>query len=141
MNMARAKTVSRYLCGLLYVVAGVNHFVNTDFYVSIMPPYLPWHLALVYVSGVAEVVLGAGLLVLRWSRVAAWGVIALLVAVFPANVHMALNPELFAWANPVGLLIRLPIQGLLVAWAYWHTRPDRGTPAAATHRPSSRRSV
>lgn len=133
--------VSRRLCGVLYIGAGVNHFVNTDFYVTIMPPYLPWHLALVYLSGVAEVVLGVGLFIPRWSRLAAWGVIALLVAVFPANVHMALNPEIYPWASPVGLMIRLPIQALLVAWAYWHTRPDGGVPGAATRRPSSRRSA
>src|SRR5690349_17696212 len=129
--MARFKTVTRFLCALLYIGAGVNHFVNTDFYVGIMPPYLPWHLALVYISGVAEIALGAALLVERWSRPAAWGLIALLVAVFPANVHMALHPELYAWARPVGLWLRLPIQGLLVAWAYWYTRPTR--------RPSFRR--
>ena len=124
--MSRAKQISRYACGLLYVGAGVNHFVNPDFYVSIMPPYMPWHLALVYASGVAEVVLGAALLVRRFARLAAWGIIALLVAVFPANLHMALNPELFAWASPAGLYARLPVQALLIAWAYWYTRPDAG---------------
>jgi uncharacterized membrane protein len=137
--MHRVKQISRYLCGLLYIGAGVNHFVNVDFYTSIMPPYLPWHLALVYISGVAEIVLGVALLVHRWSRWAAWGLIALLVAVFPANVHMALHPELFPWARPTGLLIRLPIQGLLVAWAYWYTRSDARGDAATTPRPSSRR--
>jgi uncharacterized membrane protein len=65
-----------------WIVAGANHFFNTPFYVSIMPPYLPWHLALVYISGIAELGLGALLLFQRWSVSAGWGLIALLIAVF-----------------------------------------------------------
>lgn len=122
MTKARIKTILKYLFGLTFVVAGVNHFVNTPFYVSIMPPYLPWHLAAVYVSGVFEVLLGILLLVPRYTRLAAWGLIALLVAVFPANIHMAMHPELYPQFHAVGLLIRLPIQGVLVAWAWWFTR-------------------
>ena len=131
--MKRAKTISRYVFGLLFVLAGVNHFANTPFYVSIMPPYLPWHLALVYISGVAEIVLGAALLRRRWAPLAAWGLIALLVAVFPANVHMAMHPEAYPWAPPIALYLRLPIQGVLIAWAYWYTgalRPWVREPAA-----------
>jgi len=67
----------------LFIAAGANHFLNTPFYVSIMPPYLPWHLALVYLSGVAEMGLGALLLFEQWSVLAGWGLIALLIAVFP----------------------------------------------------------
>jgi uncharacterized membrane protein len=67
----------------LFIDAGANHFLNTPFYVSIMPPYLPWHLALVYLSGVAEMGLGALLLFEQWSVLAGWGLIALLIAVFP----------------------------------------------------------
>ena len=127
--MPRPKTISRYVCGLLYIAAGVNHFVKPDFYTQIMPPYLPWPLELVYLSGVAEAGLGGLLLVKRWSQLAAWGLIALLVAVFPANVHMALHPEQFEWASPAALYARLPIQALLIAWAYWHTRSENGMPA------------
>jgi uncharacterized membrane protein len=90
--------------------------------VRIMPPYLPWHLALVYGSGIAEIVLGAMLLVPRWSRLAAWGLVALLVAVFPANVHMAMNPEAFPDVAPRLLYLRLPLQGVLILWAWWYTR-------------------
>lgn len=60
----------------------------------------------------------------RWSRLAAWGLIALLIAVFPANVHMAMHTELYAWASPLMLWLRLPLQGLLILWAYRYT----GTP-------------
>lgn len=123
---SRPKQLSRYACGLLYIGAGVNHFVKPEFYVSIMPPYIPWHLALVYVSGIAEVVLGVLLMFRASSVLAGWGVIALLIAVFPANVHMALHPEQYPWAPAVGLWARLPVQGLLIAWAYWYTRPAAG---------------
>ena len=117
----RLRPISRHLYGLLFVIAGANHFFNTSFYVSIMPPYLPWHEALVYASGVAEIVFGGLVMTERWSRLAAWGLIALLIAVFPANVHMAMHPELYAWASPLMLWLRLPLQGLLILWAYSYT--------------------
>lgn len=122
--MRRIKLVLKYLLALFFVLAGLNHFRSPDFYVSIMPPYLPWHLALVYISGVAEVGLGVLLLFNRWSGLAAWGLIALLIAVFPANIHMALHPELYVYASPLSLWLRLPFQGVLIAWAYWYTRHD-----------------
>jgi uncharacterized membrane protein len=122
--MRRVKRLARYLFGIGFIIAGANHFVMTGFYVSIVPPYLPWPLALVIVSGLAEMGLGALLLVQRWSALAAWGLIALLIAVFPANLHMALHSYLYPFA-PVALLwLRLPLQAVLIAWAYWHTRPD-----------------
>lgn len=123
--MPRFKQITRYLCGALYVAAGVNHFVNPAFYTQMMPPYLPWHLALVYASGVAEAALGALLLFRPWSTWAAWGLIALLLAVFPANLHMALHPTDFPWASPAAMYLRLPVQGVLIAWAYWYTREDK----------------
>ena len=124
-ELSRVKQITRYIFGAAFIAAGVNHFLNTPFYVSIMPPYLPWHLALVYISGLAEIGLGGLLLFERWSMLAGWWLIALLIAVFPANIHMALHPELYAWASPLGLWLRLPLQGLLIAWAYWYTRSLR----------------
>ena len=112
----------RYLLGLLFVAAGVNHFWHTAFYVSMMPPYLPEHLLLVYLSGAIEISLGVLLLFHRWKRPAGWGLIALSVAVFPANVHMALHPALFPEFTPTGLWLRLPLQGIVVAWAWCYTR-------------------
>ena len=120
--MARAKQITRVIYGALFIVAGTNHFLNTPFYLSIMPPYLPWHVALVYSSGIAEIGLGGLLLFERWSWVAVWGLIALLIATFPANIHMALHPDLYQWASPPGLWHRLPLQGVLIGWAYWYTR-------------------
>jgi len=124
-TLSKVKQVTRYIYGAFFIAAGANHFLNTPFYVSIMPPYLPWHLALVYLSGVAEMGLGALLLFEQWSVLAGWGLIALLIAVFPANIHMALHPDLYTWASPMNLCLRLSLQGVLIAWAYWYTRPDR----------------
>lgn len=122
--MAHAmKAVILVLFGAFFVVAGVTHFTNQAFFTSIVPPYLPWPVALVVISGVAEIALGVLLLVRRTSRLAAWGAIALLVAVFPANLHMAMNPQLYPATSPTALLIRLPLQGVLIAVAYWFTRP------------------
>ena len=116
------KHLLRYLLGLLFMAAGINHFWHTTFYVAMMPPYLPQHLALVYLSGAAEISLGALLLFSRWQVLAGWGLIALSVAVFPANVHMALHPELFTQFTPTGLWLRLPLQGVVLAWAWYYTR-------------------
>ena len=120
--MPSFKTVTKVIFGLLFIGAGVNHFVDTPFYLSIMPPYLPWHYSLVIASGVAEVVLGIGLLIPKLSRLAAWGIIALLIAVFPANIHMATHPELYPTIPEIALWLRLPLQAVLVLWAYWYTR-------------------
>jgi len=125
------KTPLRWLLGILFILAGLNHFRSPDFYINIMPPYLPWHRELVAISGVAEIALGALLLLPRWAVSAGWGLIALLVAVFPANVHMATHPALYPSISPTALWLRLPVQGLLVAWAYWYTRPQRSPKAAA----------
>jgi uncharacterized membrane protein len=108
-----------------YVVAGLNHFRDPAFYLPMMPPYLPWHHELVWLSGAAEVGLGLALLVPALRRVAAWGVIALLVAVFPANLHVALaNVPIGGRAEGLGIWnwVRLPFQALLIAWAWVYTR-------------------
>ena len=121
MNILRI--AMKWLLGVLFILAGINHFVSPDFYVHIMPPYLPWPLSLVYLSGVAEVLLGALLLVPRFQSLAAWGSILLLLAVFPANLHMAMHPDLFPEFSPATLWFRLPLQVVLIAWAYWFTNP------------------
>src|SRR4051812_32138643 len=105
----------------LFVVAGIGHFVATDFYLRIMPPYLPWHRPLVLLSGIIEIALGVLLLVPRTSTSAAWGLIALLIAVFPANVHLYLHQEIWP-LPPLVHLLRLPLQAVLILWAYAYTR-------------------
>ena len=105
-----------------FIAGGVNHFAHADFYLPMMPDYLPSHVLLVQSSGVAEVILGAALLVPRLERLAAWGILALLVAVFPANLHMALHPDRFPAMAPAMLWLRLPLQLPLLAWAWVYTR-------------------
>jgi uncharacterized membrane protein len=116
--------IGLYLMAVLYIVAGVNHFVNPAFYLRMMPPYLQAPEALVFASGLAEVALGLLLCVPPLRRWAAWGIILLLIAVFPANLHMALNTGDFADLGPAWLLYaRLPLQAGLILWAYRYTRP------------------
>lgn len=121
--MQKLKLVLGYLLAALFVLAGFNHFMSPDFYLKIMPPYLPWHLLLVYLSGVFEIVLGVLLLLPKFTRIAAWGLIALLMAVFPANIYMASNHDLFPEYRPMTLWLRLPLQIVMMAWTYWYTRP------------------
>jgi uncharacterized membrane protein len=121
--MRRIKLALKYLFAASFVLAGVNHFINPAFYFKIMPPYLPWHAALVYLSGACEIALGLLLFVPKLTRAAAWGLVALLVAVSPVNVHMALNHGLFPEYGVAALWLRLPLQILLLAWAYWYTLP------------------
>ncbi|MEO7726381.1 MAG: MauE/DoxX family redox-associated membrane protein [Burkholderiales bacterium] len=120
--MTGIREILRWLYGVLFALAGANHFMHTDFYVNIMPAYLPWHTGLVYISGVCEIALGVMLLFRRTERLAAWGMIALIVAVTPANVQMALHPELYPKYSAAALWIRLAFQPVLIAWAYWYTR-------------------
>ncbi len=125
--MSRVKRILLWVMGAFYVAAGVNHFASPDFYVNIMPPYLPWHEQLVFLSGVAEVVLGIAVLIPPLRRGAAWGIIALLVAIFPANVHVAVNDVPMLGAEEgLGIWnwVRLPFQGVFLLWAWWYTRDD-----------------
>ena len=102
------------------MVAGLAHFVETSKYVRIVPPVLGHAQLLVYVSGICEILGGIGVLLPRTRRAAGAGLIALLIAVFPANIYMATHPKLFAGiAPPVALYWRLPLQPLLVAWVWW----------------------
>lgn len=109
--------------GLFMVAAGVAHFVNPPFYLRIMPPWLPWHEALVFVSGVCEVVAGLLVLVPATRRVGGFFSIAVLLGVFPANLWMAVDPSIWpevpAWAR----WARLPLQGVVIWWAWVVTRP------------------
>jgi uncharacterized membrane protein len=108
---------SKCILALFMFGAGVYHFVNPQVYMSIMPKYLPWHLALVLVSGLLEMLFGLGLFS-PFSSLAAWGLMVLLVGVFPANLNMALHPELTPQIPRVLLWLRLPLQAVLIWWAW-----------------------
>jgi uncharacterized membrane protein len=116
---------SRRLLGAFFITAGVNHFVMPRPYERIVPPGYGDPRLLVKVSGVAEVAGGAGVLIAPTRRAAGWGLIALLAAVFPANVHMARHPEQVPGLRvPRALLwLRLPLQPLMMWWAWAATRP------------------
>ena len=108
------------LAGPFFVVAGLLHFVRPGMYEAIMPPWLPAHRELVYASGVAEMAGGAGLMHGRTRRPAGWWLLATLLAVFPANVHMALNPEDYRGipGGQAALVARLPVQAVFLAWVW-----------------------
>ena len=127
--MSRTKRALLYLMAFLYVLAGFNHLVNPGFYVAIIPPDLPNPEWLNVLSGLAEIVLGVFLLEPRVRSLAAWGIIALLIAVFPANLYVATQnlggPEFTPGAgNASANWARLPFQALFLAWAWWYTRPE-----------------
>ena len=106
------------ITAVFFVGAGVLHFLKTESYLKIMPPYVPWHRLMVYVSGIAEIAGGIGLMVPALRRAAAWGLVALLIAVLPANIYMATNRiQVASHSIPQALLwVRLPLQALLIWW-------------------------
>lgn len=118
------KLLLKYLLAIGFVLAGINHFANQNFYLKMMPPILPAPSFLIYLSGVFQVALGILLLMPRFSRLAAWGLIGLLIAVFPANIFMAMNTENFPEFSPTALYLRLPLQIVLIAWAFWFARSN-----------------
>src|SRR4029453_15589572 len=118
-----------WVMGIGYVFAGVLHFVTPDSYLPMMPPWMPAHLTMVYLSGAAggEVVRGGAVLEPKLRRAAAFGIIALLIAIFPANVHIAVhNVPVFGAAEGAGIWnwVRLPLQLVLILWAWWYTQPE-----------------
>jgi uncharacterized membrane protein len=108
---------------VFFINAGVGHFVNPDFYLSIMPPAFPLHPAAVYISGFFEVLGGVCVLIPRLRKIAGWGLVALLVAVYPANIYMAITPEAFPDISVALLYVRLAFQFLFFYWAFSVTRP------------------
>ena len=120
--MRRVKLILKWLLAIAFVLAGINHFLNPAFYLRMMPPVLPAPLILIYLSGVFEIALGILLLIPRFTRFAARGLIVLLIAVFPANIYMAMNPQIFSEFSSTALYLRLPLQLLLIALMFLFTR-------------------
>ena len=116
------KLITIYLMSLFYISTGIKHFTNVDWFMKIMPLYLPYHKELVYLSGAFEIILGIMLVFEKTRFLAGWGLILLLIAVFPANIYLAqtngaaMNTSLaLAWG-------RLPFQAVFIAIAYWHSK-------------------
>jgi uncharacterized membrane protein len=117
-----------WLLGIFYVVAGVAHFAVPGRYLAVMPPYIPWPLAMIYLSGAAEILGGVGVLVPdgfvfpRTRVAAAWGLVALLIAVSPVHINMCLHPDRFPGIPLWAIWVRLPLQLPLIGWAWSYTR-------------------
>lgn len=110
-----------YFMAFIYIVAGLNHFRNPKLYLKIIPTYLPNPKALNAISGLAEIVLGVALMITTLTQFAAWGVIALLIAVFPTHIYMYQNPKARMGLPVWALLLRMPLQLVLIYWAYTYT--------------------
>lgn len=126
------RVLLRYVLAIFMIGIGALHFVAETFFVQIVPPFLPAPRLLVWISGVAEIALGVGLVPVRSRRWAGYGLVALYVAVFPANIYMAVTnlqiqglPSSFEQPSQLMLWLRLPLQIVLIAWALWVSAPSR----------------
>ena len=128
----RRKEILRVILSVSIIVVGITHFVKPEQYVRIVPPQLPYPFELVYISGFFEILGGIGLLIPFVSVAAAWGLIALFIAVFPANINLAINniPIEGIPHDPFLYWARLPFQAVLIAWAWWYTRRPQEQPGA-----------
>ena len=121
MKVIIAKYILIIISSIFYVIVGIKHFIEPDFFLQFVPPYLPYHLELVYISGVFEILFGSMILIPKYRYWGSIGLILLLIAVFPANIFLyqsneaqealGASQEIAAW--------RLPIQGILILVAYW----------------------
>ncbi|PTU31736.1 DoxX family protein [Stenotrophobium rhamnosiphilum] len=127
--MSKLKLAGLGFVFIWFFFGGVGHFVATDFFVSIVPPYIPEPRAMVYISGVFELLGAIGILFARWRSLAGIGLVVLILAVTPANIYMWQNPALFPDFTPLMLDVRMVIQVLLIACVIWSTR----APRAAQH--------
>ena len=119
------KKITLYILSFFYIYVGIKHFLDPYWFADIVPPYLPYHIELVYLSGFFEIVFGL-LLIFKYSRkYAAYGIILLLIAVYPANIYLAFNEIPQKSMNVSSFFaswIRLPIQFILIGFAYWHSK-------------------
>lgn len=118
------RAVAILVIAAYFLIGGVTHFTNPDFFVAIIPPWLPYHLEIVWISGGFEILGGLGLLLPKTRLLAGYGLIALTIAVTPANIHMAMNPHLFPNATPGLLYLRLVLQVFLL-WLIWFSFSGR----------------
>ena len=128
----RLKEIFRAIFAVAIIVVGITHFIKPEQYARIVPPQLPYPFELVYISGFFEILGGIGLLIPFVSVAAAWGLIALFVAVFPANIKQAINsiPIDGIPHYPILYWVRLPFQAVLIAWAWWYTRKPEDQPGS-----------
>jgi uncharacterized membrane protein len=123
--LSTTQKIAVVVAAVFYIVAGSLHFIKPAPYLRIIPPYIPWHAAILRISGGVEILGGLGLFLPATRRAAAWGLVALLIAVFPANLYMAMHPA-EAGASAIAPVLRwgrLPLQLVLLWWVLWCTRP------------------
>ncbi len=129
----RRKEILRAILSASIIVVGITHFLKPEQYARIVPPQLHYPFELVYISGFFEILGGIGLLIPFVSIAAAWGLIALFIAVFPANINMAINsiPIEGIPHHPFLYWARLPFQAVLITWAWWYTKKPKDQPGAS----------
>ena len=116
------KYLSLMVMGIFYISIGISHFTSPIWYVQIVPPYLPYELELVYISGLFEILFGGMLLFKKTRFLAGWGLILLLIAVYPANIYLAQTNGAAMGTTPLIAWGRLPVQFIFVGLAYWHSK-------------------
>lgn len=121
------KHITIYILSILYIVVGYKHFVNTDFFTAIVPPCLIYKKEIVIISGVIEIILGLSLLFEKTRKIGSWGIILLLISVFPANIYLYISeiPREELNISKAQALIRIPFQIPLIILAYWHSQTSK----------------
>ena len=122
------KSISIYVMSILYIYVGIHHFIDTKSFLIIIPPYLQTiGLELIYLSGFFEIILGILLLIPKYRKIASYGIILLLIAVYPANIFLAFNEEpqnLMEISSFMASWVRLPLQFIFIGLAYWHSKDN-----------------
>ena len=116
------KVISVYVMGIFYIIVGIKHFQDPSWFVQIVPPILPYKYEIVYISGFFEVLLGILLMIPRFQSIAAKGLMALLICVYPANIYLAQTNGVAMGISPLIAWGRLPFQFVFIGLAYWHLK-------------------
>ena len=116
------KGISVYVMGIFYIIVGIKHFQDPSWFVQIVPPILPYKYELVYISGFFEVLLGILLMIPKFQSIAAKGLMALLICVYPANIYLAQTNGVALGISPLIAWGRLPFQFVFIGLAYWHLK-------------------
>ncbi len=119
---SKIKTLSIIIMSLFYIEVGINHIINPNWFIRIIPPILPFKIALVFICGIFEIILGSLLIFPKTRFIAGWGLILLLLAVYPANIYVALTNGKAMDTTPMIAWIRLPFQFVFIGLAYWHSK-------------------
>ncbi len=116
--LTRLRKTGLFALILLFLLTGLNQFDHPDFYVALVPPYLPLSHELAYISGWVQTIGAIGLLFSKTRRIAGYVLILFLIAILPANIHMAIHPE-YSSCSPILVYLRLPLQVIMILWVYW----------------------